>query len=42
MTHLEQVVNDLTGFGGTTTNIVYSQRDFTPDVGHGVMRLGSA
>ncbi|ONI83552.1 AsnC family transcriptional regulator [Saccharothrix sp. ALI-22-I] len=25
MTHLEQVVNDLTGFGSTTTNIVYSQ-----------------
>jgi Lrp/AsnC family leucine-responsive transcriptional regulator len=25
MPHLEQVVNDLTGFGSTTTNIVYSQ-----------------
>ncbi|MFD1146637.1 Lrp/AsnC family transcriptional regulator [Saccharothrix hoggarensis] len=25
MTHLERVVNDLTGFGSTTTNIVYSQ-----------------
>ncbi|WP_367135671.1 Lrp/AsnC family transcriptional regulator [Saccharothrix sp. HUAS TT1] len=25
MAHLEQVVNDLTGFGSTTTNIVYSQ-----------------
>ena len=25
MPHLEQVVNDLTGLGSTTTNIVYSQ-----------------
>ncbi|XVS63499.1 Lrp/AsnC family transcriptional regulator [Actinosynnema sp. CA-299493] len=25
MPHLERVVNDLTGFGSTTTNIVYSQ-----------------
>ncbi|GAB2983173.1 Lrp/AsnC family transcriptional regulator [Saccharothrix stipae] len=25
MPHLEHVVNDLTGFGSTTTNIVYSQ-----------------
>jgi Lrp/AsnC family leucine-responsive transcriptional regulator len=25
MAHLEQVVNELTGFGATTTNIVYTQ-----------------